>query len=146
MAAEIQTVSVSHVSGKRGQSAKDSWYQTNKGSEKGKKGKKVKNGQRTKDTDNKKRGACNNCKVVGHFASNCPGRKKREPHNASYGGGGDLHCLTYSDDQFQWITMPEKVGLVVELSNIAELLMHSGAASHVRPCRMTAVFFKRRHF
>ena len=72
MAAEIQTVSVSHVSGKRGQSAKDYWYQTNKGSEKGKKGKKVKNGQRTKDTDNKKRGACNNCKVVGHFASNCP--------------------------------------------------------------------------
>ena len=31
MAAEIQTVSVCHVSGKRRQSAKDYWYQANKG-------------------------------------------------------------------------------------------------------------------
>ena len=44
----------------------------------------------------------------------------------------------YTDDQFQWITMLEKVGPVVEQSNITELLMDSGAASHVRPCRMTA--------
>ena len=32
----------------------------------------------------------------------------------------------------------EKVGPVVEQSNITELLMESGAASDVRPCRMTA--------
>ena len=67
MAAEIQAAAVCQVCGERGQSAKDYRYQTNKGSEKGKKGKKDKKGQRTKDTDNKKRGACNNCKVVGHF-------------------------------------------------------------------------------
>ena len=54
--------------------------------------------------------------------------------------GGDLHCLKYTDDQFQWITMLEEVGPVVEQSNITELLMDSGAASHVRPCRMTAGF------
>ena len=59
-------------------------YQANKGSEKGKKGKKDKKGlrknTRTKDTDNKKRGACNNCNVVGHVALNCPRTKKRESH------------------------------------------------------------------
>ena len=142
MAAETQAAAVCQVCGGSGQSAKDYWYQANKGSEKGKKGKKDKKGQRkstrTKDTDNKKKGACYNCKVVGHFASNCTRRKKREPHNASYGGGGDLHCLTYTDDQFQWITMREKVGPVVEQSNITELLMDYGAASHVRPCRVAA--------
>ena len=99
---------------------------------------KNKKGQRTKDTDNKMRGAYKNCKVIGNFASNCPRRKKREPHNASYGGGGELHCLSYTDDQFQWITLLEKVGPVVEQSNITELLMDSGAASQMRPCSMTA--------
>ena len=101
MAAEVQGAAVCQVCGERGQSAKDYWHQANKGSEKGKKGKKDKKGQRTKDTDNKKRGVCNNCKVVGHFVLNCPRRKKREPHNASFCGGGDLHCLKYTDDQFQ---------------------------------------------
>ena len=43
MAAEIQ---VCQVCGERGQSAKDFWYQVNKGCEKGKKGKKDKKGQR----------------------------------------------------------------------------------------------------
>ena len=142
MTAEIPAVSVCHVSGKRGQSAKDCWYQANKGSEKSKKGKKDKKGQRkskrTKDADNKKRGVDNNYNVTSHFALNWPRRKKRESHNASYSGGGDLHCATNTDDQFQWITMLEKVGPVVEQSNITELLMDSGAAGHVRPCRMTA--------
>ena len=88
------------------------WYQANKGSEKGKKGMKEKKGQRkstrTKDTDNKKKGACNNCKVVGHFALNCSRKKRREPHNESYSGGGDRYCLKYTDDRFQWITMLKK--------------------------------------
>ena len=112
MAAEIQAAAVCQVCGERGQSAKDYWYQANKESENGKKGKKDKKGQRkstrTKEADNKKTGADNNCNVVGHIALNCPRRKKREPHNASYSGGGDLHCLTCTDDQFQWITMLEK--------------------------------------
>ena len=34
--------------------------------------------------------------------------------------------------------MREEVGPVVEQSHITELLMDSGAASQVRPCRMTA--------
>ena len=110
MVAEIQAAAVRWCS-ERGQSAKDYWYQANKGSEKGTKGKKDKKGlrksTRTKDTDNKKRGACNNCNVFGHVALNCPRTKKREPHNASCSGGGDLHCLTYTDDQFQWTTMRE---------------------------------------
>ena len=78
MAAAIQAAAVCQVCGERGQSAKDYWCQANKGSEKGKKGKKDKKGQRKstriKDTDDKKKGACN---VVGHFALNCPRRKKR---------------------------------------------------------------------
>ena len=49
-------------------------------------------------------------KVVGHFALNFA-RRKREPHNVSYSGG------------------LEKVGPVMEHSNITELLMDSGAAS-----------------
>ena len=109
---------------------------------KGKKDKKDKKRQRkstrTKDADNKKRGADNSRNVASPFALNCPRKKKRESRNASYSGGGDLHCLTYTDEQFQWITMLEKVGAVVEQSNITELLMDSGAASHVKPCRMTA--------
>ena len=142
VAAEIQAAAVCQVYGKRGQSAKDYWYQANKRSEKGKKDKKDKKGQRkstrTKDADNKKRGADNNRNVASPFAFFCPRRKKRETHNARYSGGGDLHCLTYTDEQFQWITMLEKVGAVVEQSNITELLMDSGAASHVKQCRMTA--------
>ena len=66
MAAEIQAAAVCQVCGERGQSAKDYWYQTNKGSGKSKMGKTDKKGQRkstrTKDTDNKKKGVCNNCK------------------------------------------------------------------------------------
>ena len=142
MAAEIQAAAVCQVCGERGQSAKDCWYQANKEREKGKKGKKDKKGQRkstrTKDADNKKRGVDKNCDVASHFALNWQRRKKREYLNASYSGGLDLHCLTYTDDLFQWITMLEKVGPVEEQSNITELLMDSGAASHVRPCRMTA--------
>ena len=99
MAAEIQAAAICQVCGENGQSAKDYGYQANKGSEKGKKGKKDKKGQRksprTMDTHNKKKGGCNNCKVFGHFALNCPRRKKREPHNASHGGEGDLHYCVY---------------------------------------------------
>ena len=142
MAAEIQAIAVCQMCGERGQSAKDYWYQANKKSGKDEKGKNDKKGQRkstrTKDFNNKRKGACNSCKVVGHFASNCPRRKKREPHNASYGGGDDLHCLTYTDDQFQSILMRGKVRLEAEQSNITELLMDYGAANHVRSCRVTA--------
>ena len=42
MAAEIQEAAVCQVCGERGQSAKDFWYQANKGIEKGEKGKKDK--------------------------------------------------------------------------------------------------------
>ena len=81
MAAEIQAAAICQVCGESGQSAKDYGYQANNGSVKGKKGKKDKKGQRKstiiKDTDNKKKGACNNCNVFGHFALNCPRRKKR---------------------------------------------------------------------
>ena len=106
--------------GERRKSAKDYWYQDNKGSEKGKKGEKDKKGQRkstkTMDADNKKKRACNNCNVVGHCALNCPKRKKRESHNASYSGRSDLLCLTYTDDQFQWITMLEKLDQLCKMT------------------------------
>ena len=46
MATEIQAAAVCQVCGERGQSAKHYWYQANKESEKGKKGKKDKIGQR----------------------------------------------------------------------------------------------------
>ena len=55
-------------------------------------------------------------------------RRERESSNASYSGGGDPHCLTYTDDQFHWITTMGKVGPVGEQSNITELLLDSGAA------------------
>ena len=82
------------------------------------------------------RGACNNCDAVGDSVSNC--LKERESSNASCSGGGDPHCLMYTNDQFQSITMLEKVGPVVEQSNITELLLDSRAACRVRPCRVTA--------
>ena len=105
MAAEIQAAAVCQE-GERGQSAKDCWYQANSGSEKGEKGKKDKKGQRkstrTKDDDDKRKGVCNKCDGSGDFASKC--LKERESSNASYSGGGDPYCLTYTDDQFHWIT------------------------------------------
>ena len=108
------------------------------GSEKGKEGKKDKKGRRKitkpEEDDSKKEGACNKCNAFGHFALNCP--KKRESNNVSYSGGDDQHCSTFTDDQFQGITMQEKVGPVVEQLNITELMMDSGAACHVWPCRM----------
>ena len=121
MAAEIQAA----MCGLREQSEKDCWYHAIKGSEQGRR-----KGTRTKDDDDKRKGICNKCDGVGDSASNC--LKERESSNASYSGGGDLHCLTYTDDQFHWITTMGKVGLVVEQSNT------TGAACRVRPCRVTA--------
>ena len=81
MAAKIQAAAVCQECGEREKSAKDCWYQANKRSEKGKKVKEDKKGQRkstrTKDADNKKTGVDNNCNVVGHFAMNCLKRKER---------------------------------------------------------------------
>ena len=107
---------------------------------KGKKGKKGKKGQgkgtKPKEADNKKKGACHNCNEVGHFARHW--RKKKESNNASSSAGGDVHCLTYTDDQSQWIMMLAQVGQVVERSNDGEFLVDSGAACHAWPCRTTA--------
>ena len=131
MAAEIQAAAVCQVCCLREQSEKDCWYHAIKGSEKGQR-----KGTRTKDDDDKRKGVCNKCDGVGDSASNC--LKERESSNASYRGGGDPHCLTYTDDQFHWITTTGKVGPVVEQANITELLLDSGAACRVRPCRVTA--------
>ena len=87
------------------------WYQTNKGAGKGQESK---TGQgkatKAKDGDTKTKGACQNCNEVGHFARDCP--KKKETSNASSSGGGDVHCLPYTDDQFQWIMMPADSGTI----------------------------------
>ena len=118
---------VCHVCGNGGCFAKDCWYQAGKESEKGTK---------PKDSDNKKNGAWDNCNEVGHCARNCP--KKKESSTTSFSGGGDLHCLTYTDDQSQVIMMLAHVGSVVERLNNIEILVDSGAACHVRSCRTTA--------
>ena len=60
-------------------------------------------------------------------------------HNASKSGGGDLHCLKYTDDQFEFAP-------VVEQSLITEFLMDYGVAGHVRPCRITVGYSYERHF
>ena len=127
MAAEIQAA----VCGLREQSEKDCCNHAIKGSEKGQR-----KGTRTKDDDDKGKGVCNKCDGVGVSALNC--LKEIESSNASYSGKGDPHCLTYTDDQFHWITTMGKVAPVVEQSNITELLLDSGAACRVRPCRVTA--------
>ena len=44
----------------------------------------------------KKTGACHNCNEVGHSALECP--KNKESNNASSSSGGDVHCLTYTDE------------------------------------------------
>ena len=104
MAAEIQAAAVCQVCGERGQSAKDCWYHAIKECEKGQR-----QGTRTKDEDDKRKGVCNNCDGGGESASNC--LKERESSKTSYSGGGDPLCLTYTDDQLQWITTMEKLDL-----------------------------------
>ena len=46
-----------------------------------------------------------------------------------------MHCLTYTDDQFQWIMMLAEVGQIREQSNNIEFLVDSGAACHAWPCK-----------
>ena len=118
---------VCHVCGKGGYFTTDCWYQAGKGSEKG---------TEPKDSDNKKNGAWHNYNEVGHYARNGP--KKKESSTTSFTGGGDLHCLTCTDDQPKGIMMPAQVGPVVERLNNIEFLVDSGAVCHVRPCRTTA--------
>ena len=150
MTAEIQAAAVCQVRGERGQSAKDYWYQANKGVRKVRRARKTRKDsgkaqeRRTLTTRREEPTTIATWLVI--FALNCPRRKKRESHTASYSGGGGLHCLTHTADQFQWITMLEKVGPVVAQSNITELLMDSGAASHVRPCRMTVGYSYKKVF
>ena len=131
MAAEIQAAAVCQVCGLREQSEKDCWYHAIKGSEKGQR-----KGTRTKDDDDKRKGVCNKRDGGGDSASKC--QKERESIIASYSGGGDPHCLTYTDDQFHWIATMEKVRPEVEQSNITGLLLDSRAACRVRPCRVSA--------
>ena len=66
-------------------------------------GKESEKGTKPKDSDNKKNGAWHNCNEVGHYAHNCP--KKKESSTTSFSGGGDLHCLTYTDHQSQGFMM-----------------------------------------
>ena len=127
---------VCHVCGKEGHVARDCWYQTNTGSGKGKTGEKGKKGTKPKDGDAKKKGACHNCGEVGHFARECP--KKKQSNNASSSGGGDVHCLTYTDDQSHWIMMLAEVGQSRDQSNNIECLVDSGAACHAWPTLLTA--------
>ena len=73
------------------------------------------------------------CSEVGHFARECP--KKKEASNASSSGGGDVHCLTYTDDQSHWIMMLAEVGQNQEQSNNIEFLVDFGSACHAWPCK-----------
>ena len=40
---------------------------------------------------------------------------------------GGVHCLSYTDEQFQWIMMVAEVGLIHEQSSNIECLVDSGA-------------------
>ena len=60
-------------------------------------------------------------------------RRKKETNNASSSGGGDVLCMTYTDDQFQWIMMLPEVGQICEQTSNMRFLVDSGAACHARP-------------
>ena len=136
---------VCHVCAKKGHLAKDCWYHTNKGSGKGKKYNKGKKSQgkgtKPKDGKTKKKSARHNCNEVGHFARDCP---KKESNNASSSGGGDVHCLTYTNDQSHWIMMLARDGRIWEQSNNIKFLVDSVATCHAWPCKAKPASLPRR--
>ena len=125
------------VCSKKGHFARDNWYQTGKGvgnGKKGEKGKKLREGQQIQRWRHKKRGPCHNCNEVGHFARDCP--KKKESNNSNSSGGRDLHCLTCTDVQSQWIVMLAEIDHDGESSGDVESLVDPGAACHAWPCKV----------
>ena len=48
-----------------------------------------------------------------------------------------MHCLTCTDDQFHWVMMLAEVGQIREQSSNIDLLVDSGVACHVWPCKET---------
>ena len=105
MAAEIQAASCLSGVWPERTVRKNCWYHAIKGSEKGQR-----KGTRTKDDDDKRKGVCNKC-------DGC-------------GDSGDPHCLTYTDDQFHWITTMGKLDLWwnsrTSLSFCWTLVLHVG--------------------
>ena len=59
-------------------------------------------------------------------------------------GGRDLHCLTCTDDQSQWIMMLADIDHDCESSGDVESLVDSGAACHAWPAQREAWFVTRR--
>ena len=49
--------------------------------------------------------------------------RRKKASNASSSGGGGVHCLTYTDDQSNWIMMLAEVGQNQEQSNNMEFLV-----------------------
>ena len=62
-------------------------------------------------------------------------RRKSQKMQASSSGGGDVHCLPYTDDQPHWIMMLAEVGQSREQSNNVKFLVDCGAACHAWPCK-----------
>ena len=129
---------VCHVCAKKGHFAKDCWYQTNKRSGKGKKGKTDQGkGTNPRMVTPRRKVLATTAHEVGHFARECP--KKKELNNAISSGAGDVHCLTYTHDQSHWSMMLAEVG-----QTRIEFLVGSGAACPCVAVQSGTWFFPRR--
>ena len=104
---------------------------------KGKKGKKGRKGQgkgtKPEDGDTKQKGACHNCAEVGHFARECPKKKKSKQCKLKWWRWCTL--LDVLGDQSHWTMMLAEVCQNQEQSNNIEFGVDSGAARHAWPCK-----------
>ena len=123
------------VCSKKGHFARDCWYQTDKGGGKGKKGEK---GEKVKGRTANPKMETPRREDLATTATRLDTllaivQRRKESNKSNSSGGRDLHCLTCTDVQSQWVMMLAEIDHDCESSGDVESLVDPGAACHAWP-------------